>query len=97
MDHILANRRIWLFGTIALLAVLAFGVSLQLSKPTRPTATPSGQQQKELEIDMIHQQTEPMGWVFGRVVGFEGADKPLLPRQSFPAPLIGSPPKSASR
>jgi len=32
----------------------------------------------------IYQQQEGVGWVFGRVIGFQGADKPLLPRQAFP-------------
>ncbi len=26
------------------------------------------------------EQTEPVGWVFGRMIGFPGADKPLLPQ-----------------
>jgi len=97
MNRILGNRRIWLFGSIAVLAVLACGVGLQSSAPNRPAETSTGLEHKELDIDMMHQRTEPVGWVFGRMVGFEGADKPLLPRRSFPGPLIGSPPPSVSR
>lgn len=62
-------------------AVCAFaGWSLVMPQRTPVTERPQGLVSDPNAIDTKH---EPVGWVFGRVVGFEGADKPLL-RQTFP-------------
>jgi hypothetical protein len=44
----------------------------------------AGAHAPEFDANTIHAKQELVGWVFGRVIGFPGADKPMLPGQSFP-------------
>jgi len=64
-------------------AICAFAVrSRVVSQSGAITAKPNA---ADLDGNTIYTKQEPVGWVFGRVVGFEGADKPMLRRPSFPA------------
>jgi hypothetical protein len=75
------------FGVVALSCFILSGCrqSGSLPQPTEAAAT-TKQGGTESDVNLIYENHEPVGWVFGRVVGFEGADKPLLPRQTLPAP-----------
>jgi hypothetical protein len=43
------------------------------------------------------EQTQAVGWVFGRLIGFPGADKPLLPQSGSMGGQVHSPPTSGAR
>lgn len=87
----LKNRRCgWLIGVSVCAAAFACGFvvrSLLLPQEPAVTAEPFS---TDADVDLIYKHHEPVGWVFGRVVGFQGADKPMLPRRSFP-PMNGAP------
>jgi len=90
MWTIMWKQRTWPVGVIALLAVLACWVALKPLGRTQPAVTPMKMRQSEPEADFVYEQQESVGWVFGRMIGFQGADKPLLPRQAPPlAPQPG--------
>ena len=90
MWEIVWNRHVRRVGVIGLLAMLAYWVAQKEPERVQPAVSPSNVRQNELEGDFVYEQQESVGWVFGRMIGFQGADKPLLPRQSPPfAPLPG--------
>lgn len=84
------NRRYgWLIGVAVCAAVLACGFAVRsLLSPQRAAVTVEPFS-TEADMNLIYSHQEPVGWVFGRVVGFDGADKPMLPRRSFP-PMNGA-------
>ena len=43
------------------------------------------------------EQTQAVGWVFGRLIGFPGADKPLMPQSGSMGGQVGVPPTSGAR
>lgn len=89
LERRIRSQHIWILGVSIGLSVSACIVvwSRSLLQPATITTTT----QSAIEIDdasLIYQNQEPVGWVFGRVIGFQGADKPLLPRQRlFPHTL----------
>ncbi len=90
MKRFKRHRYGWLIGVAACASVYAFGFavrSLLLPQETAVTAEPFS---TDADVDLIYSQHEPVGWVFGRVIGFQGADKPMLPQRSYP-PMNGAP------
>lgn len=84
MTKTISNRYRWRRSVTScvVLAVCGFAVrSLVLPQPAAVTAKPFI---SESNPNTIYVKQEPVGWVFGRVVGFKGADKPMMPHQSFP-------------
>jgi hypothetical protein len=43
------------------------------------------------------EQTQAVGWVFGRLIGFPGADKPLMPQSGSMGGQVRVPPTSDTR
>lgn len=87
------KQRAWPVGAIVLLAVLACWVAKRPPERKQPGVAPSNVRRSGLDVDLVYQQREPVGWVFGRMIGFPGADKPLLPRQ---VPPLAPPPRPSS-
>ncbi len=79
--------------------LVSFGFAMSRPRSDSVPAVHSANRvESEPPTHLVYDRKEPVGWVFGRVVGFEGADKPLLPRQAFPAPnLPASSPAFSSR
>ena len=67
----LRSRVLWsLTAATAIVAAVALATVL-----SRPTVKPV-----PVNADLTATESpKPVGWVFGRVVGFPGADRPLLP------------------
>ncbi len=42
-------------------------------------------------VSPVSEHTQPVGWVFGRLIGFPGADKPLLPQSGSMGGLVHQP------
>jgi|GEM_PF-2269477 len=67
------NRKWFLIGGVVTLLAIVVGTSL-LRSAVKKTS-------QSLAIDPVSHATEqaqPVGWVFGRVIGFPGAEKPLM-------------------
>jgi hypothetical protein len=94
-ERVIRRRTVWSVSTAACLTIPVCVILVQMrtySVATAPVATDPDH--SESDLSLIYEKREPVGWVFGRVVGFEGADKPLLPRRTLPAPnrlTFGSP------
>lgn len=97
MHKIILNWLKRIVGISLLGALLAYHLAGQSSDENPPSAVETGERWGPSESDLIHARREPVGWVFGRVMGFQGADKPLLPRQTPPTPLLLPPSSSTSR
>ena len=68
----------WLLigGAVAFLGIL-------IGTATSRTAMRTARKSLATDRDSLSsEQTQPVGWVFGRLIGFPGADKPLIPRGS---------------
>jgi hypothetical protein len=48
-------------------------------------------------VSLPSEQTQPVGWVFGRLIGFPGADKPLMPQSGSIGGQVRVPPTSGAR
>ncbi len=79
------RRRSHLVWSLFAFAVI-LGIAAVARVPSGPTATTTNRDATPFTDPQIYQRHEPVGWVFGRIVGFQGADKPFLPRHSMPAP-----------
>ena len=82
-------------GAVPLLLVVAL-ISFKSVKKKRGVAPsfPAARRSPEIPDNLTRQ--EPVGWVFGRMVGFPGADRPLTgqPGSFGGAPLPPSPARS---
>jgi hypothetical protein len=85
MERMIRPRYVCSLGMAACLTILACVHVRSLTQPTGVAVAPNSGG-TESDINFIYETHEPVGWVFGRVVGFKGADKPLLPPQTLPAP-----------
>lgn len=90
MWAIIGKHRAWPVGVVVLLAVLACWITRKSPDQRQPAVAPMNRRPSEAEVDFVYEQQESVGWVFGRMMGFQGADKPLLPRHVPPlAPRPG--------
>lgn len=62
-------------------------------KPVERDSSPAATVGRQTYCD---EQTQPVGWVFGRVIGFPGADKPLLPPNGGLGGHLSTPPRSSA-
>jgi len=82
-------------GAVPLLLVVALVCVKGVKQERVVTPTfPAAGQSAEISDNLTRQ--EPVGWVFGRMVGFPGADRPLTgqPGSFGGAPLPPSPARS---
>ncbi len=68
------TKRVLIGGAVT---VLAFMVGTAISRTT-VKQTPNSLASNH--VSRLSEQSRPVGWVFGRMIGFPGADKPLLPQ-----------------
>lgn len=79
-------------GAVTLLAIMVGTAIPRTAVKETPQSLASD------HVSLVSEQTQPVGWVFGRLIGFPGADRPLLPQSGSmggsvhqPQPLSGRP------
>lgn len=88
MERMIRQSNGWLVG-VAVGFLILTGVLIDRSLYSSvPKVLPESLSGDAPDPSLVFQDEEPVGWVFGRVVGFQGADKPFLPNQSFPSPTM---------
>ena len=85
------SKWFWFGGVVACLGILLGIVTSQ---------TELNETRKSLATDQVAlpgEQAQPVGWVFGRMIGFPGADKPLMPQSGSMGGQVRVPPTSGAR
>ncbi len=79
----------WIGAAIAVLAV-AGGIW------TMQTSASTAQQTRAVTPELLpHEQAPSVGWVFGRLIGVPGADKPLMNGSGIASRPVQIPPASS--
>jgi hypothetical protein len=83
----------WLLigGVVACLGILLGVATSRTEVRETPNSLATGHD------SLTREQTQPVGWVFGRMIGFPGADKPLLPQSGSMGGQLRIPPTSSAR
>ncbi|QDS93907.1 hypothetical protein FF011L_26840 [Roseimaritima multifibrata] len=85
MKQFLIQRYGWRSVGVACLVVFAGGLGVRSLLSNQEPTVMTKPVSTDADVDQIYTNHEPVGWVFGRVVGFQGADKPMLPHRSRPS------------
>lgn len=78
-------------GAVALLAIIVGTAIPRTAVKETPQSLASD------HVSLVSEQTQPVGWVFGRLIGFPGADKPLMPQSGSMGGQVRVPPTSGAR